>query len=223
MKPWALLALDLDGVLIEDDSSWARYHQLLGTTHDRERNMALFFSGNIDYEEWARMDAALWEGKDASALSGYLSSLRPRTGASQLVSRAHSLGVATMIISTGISAVAERAASMLGIAMVVANEVEVANGRITGRVRVRCGFDQKGLVLRQTARELRIPLECCACVGNDENDVWMFESVPFSVAFNPSSEKVARKATVVVCGQDLLKVSEILGRHFKSLRTCTES
>ena len=223
MKAWGLLALDLDGVLIEDDSSWGRYHELLGTSKERERNMALFLSGSIDYAAWAEMDAALWKGKDASAVQRYLSELRTTQGASQLVSQAHSLGVTTMIISTGISAVAERAAGMLGIGMVESNEVEIANGTVTGGVRVRCGFQEKGLVLRRAARNLRIPLGRCACVGNDENDVPMFEAVPFSVAFNPSSEKVARKATVVVRGRDLFEVARVLGSHFESLRSCTPS
>ncbi len=223
MKALALLALDLDGVLIEDDSSWGRYHELLGTSKERQRNMALFLSGRIDYERWARMDAGLWKGKDASAVQRFLSELRTREGASQLVSQAHSLGAATMIISTGISAVAERAAGMLGIGMVESNDVEIANGTITGRVRVRCGFEEKGLILRRAARKLGIPIAHCACVGNDENDVPMFEAVPFSVAFNPSSEKVARKATVVVRGRDLFEVSRVLGSHLTSLRSCTAS
>lgn len=221
MKAWGLLALDLDGVLIEDDSSWGLYHELLGTSKQRERNMALFLSGKTDYEGWARMDAGLWKGKDHSAVQSYLSRLRTTEGASQLVSQVHSLGVATMIISTGISAVAERAAGMLGIGMVESNEVEIANGTITGNVTVRCGFEEKGRVLCRKARSLGIPLANCACVGNDENDLPMFEAVPFSVAFNPSSEKVARKATVVVRGQDLLEVARVLSTHFRSLRSCT--
>jgi phosphoserine phosphatase len=167
------------------------------------------------------MDAGLWKGKDLSAVQRYLSELRTTEGAPQLVHQAHSLGVTTMIISTGILAVAERVAGMLGIGIVESNEVEMANGSITGRVTVRCGFEEKGFVLRRTARNMGIPMAHCACVGNDQNDLPMFEAVPFSVAFNPTSERVARKATVVVRGQDLLEVARVLSTHFKSLRSCT--
>lgn len=216
MRKPGLLALDLDGVLLKGDSSWGRYHQLLGTEKERKRTMELFFSKAIDYPTWARMDAELWKGMDSRPVQEYLCNLQVAPGAVELVSKMHSLGIISIMISTGISAVAEKVGEILGMDAVKANDVEVLDGRLTGKVRINCGFDEKGLVLRRMARGRAIPLERCACVGDDENDISMFEAVPFSLAYNPKSNEVARKASMVIKG-DLHQVRRVLIEHFKSL------
>jgi len=212
-----LLALDLDGVLLQDDSTWGLFHSIMGTDEGRTRNMRSFFSGSVDYVTWARMDAELWRGKDFSVVAGRLEDLSLTPGARELVSVIRSMGVSIAIISTGISAVAERVGRILGIGNIVANDVEIADGRITGKVRINCGFDEKGSVLKRLARDMGIPLESCASVGDDINDIPMFRVVPFSVAFNPKGEEVARSATVAVRADDLTPVLAVLRRHFEEL------
>ncbi len=218
MKRTGLLALDLDGVLLEGDSSWGVFHSLLGTMGpQRDRNMEMFFSGAIDYDTWARMDTALWRGKKVKPIRTYLANLQITEGARELIDEMHSGGVSSIIISTGISAVAERVGEIIGADLVRANEVEILNGRITGKVEVNCAFDQKGSILRQIARELAIPLANCACVGDHENDIPMFEVVPFSIAFNPKSKNVAEAATLIIRGSSLSGATRVLADHFGSI------
>ncbi len=223
MRGIGVLALDLDGVLLEEESSWARYHDLLGTQDGRERNMRSFMSGEIDYRTWATRDAGLWKGMNPSPVCRYLESLKTRTGSAEMVSDMRSLDVVTAIISTGIGAVARRAAEILHIDLVEANDVEILGSRISGRVKVKCGFREKGLVLRRIAGHAGIPLDRCACVGNDENDIPMFQTAGFSIAYNPTTEEVASHASVVVRGRDLEDVRSILRDHFAHLRSCTAS
>lgn len=210
-----LLALDLDGVLLEEGSSWEIFHRLLGTAGtERERNMELFFSGRIDYEEWAMLDAGLWTGMEIGPVDDYLANMDVSEGAHELVASMHELGVVTAIVSTGISRIARWVGTELGIDEVVSNDVEVTDGRITGRVKVRCPFYGKGSVVRALARRVGLPLSRSACVGDGENDLTMFDVVGFSVAHNPESNEVAARADRVVRG-GLRQTRDVLVEHFK--------
>jgi phosphoserine phosphatase len=108
-------------------------------------------------------------------------------------------------------------ANRLGIGLVKANEVEVVEDHITGEVRIDCGFHDKGSILRQIAGQMEIPLPRCASVGDDDNDISMFEAVPFSVAYNPKSSRVEDCATSIVRGRSLDPVRLSLLEHFRSL------
>jgi phosphoserine phosphatase len=221
MKPIGLMAIDLDGVLLKDDSSWEIFHRSLGTIGaKRDRNMEDFFSGEIDYLEWARRDTSMWEGMSIEPVHRYLGRMELNEGAEDLVKSLRVLGVLPVIISTGISEVVKRAGEILGIDIAESNHVEVLNGRITGRVDVRCGFDEKGFVVRRMAGEASIPLDRCAAIGDAENDISMFEAVPFSLAYNPKSSKVATAATKTVVGSDLFEARDVLVEHFSRFRKC---
>jgi phosphoserine phosphatase len=124
--------------------------------------------------------------------------------------------VMTAIVSTGISRIARKVGAELGIDEVISNDVEVAEGRITGSVKVRCPFYGKGSVVRALARRMAMPLSRSACVGDGENDITMFEVVGFSIAHNPVSQEVASRADLVLRGE-LHKTRDILIEHYRSL------
>lgn len=224
MIPRGMVALDLDGVLIRDESSWGIYHKAMGTTGgQRDINMRDFFSGKIDYGTWAMRDAALWKGRSIEPVRRALPQINLTEGALDLVEGLRSTGVLPVIISTGISEIANRAGDLLGIDTVVSNEVEVLDGKVTGRVRIHCGFGEKGSLVREMAERASIPIGRCAAVGDAENDLPMFRAVPLSIAFNPRSEEVARAATVVVRDRTLHRVREILVEHLGQVKRCIRS
>ena len=108
MIPRGMVALDLDGVLIRDDSSWGIYHRAMGTTGgQRDANMRDFFSGKIDYGTWALRDTAMWKGRSIEPVHRVLHELNLTEGALELVDRLRSIGVLPVIISTGISEIAD--------------------------------------------------------------------------------------------------------------------
>ena len=214
MRYSGLAALDMDGVLVPDPSTWERFHQILGTEEERERNMELFYRGEIDYETWARLDAYLWRQMSVKPVLGYLSRVPLVEGARQLVDEMHRLGVATAIVSTGIEMVAEEISRRLGMDFFVANRVIVRGGAFTGEVLVRCPFDGKGLALRRLGEDLKIPRGRWAAVGNDSNDVSMFKEAAFSVAFNPISEDAEKAASVSIRSETLHEVTDLLRQFF---------
>ncbi len=55
----------------------------------------------------------------------------------------------------------------------------------------------KGVVIERLSRYLTIPLECIAAIGDQPNDVLMFERAGLSIAMGNASEEVKRRATLV--------------------------
>ncbi len=219
LKSQGLLALDLDGVLLPNQSSWDAYHRILGTNEGRKRNMGLYFSGQIDYETWARMDAELWKGMDSKPIKEYLQRMDITPGANQLITDMREIAVEPIIISTGILSIAKTVGRALGIDTVIANEVEMKNGRITGNVRVNCGFEEKGRVLRRLGEARGIQPNRWACVGDDMNDLSMFKEAAYSVAFNPKSTELEGFASAVIRSKDLYPVRNLLKKYLTGLQT----
>lgn len=213
-----LVALDLDGVLLVEDSSWDVFHRTYGTAGpERDRHMELFYAGRIDYDTWARLDASMWRGLEISRVERRIPDLNLTEHAAELVREIHSIGVSTAILSTGLSQIANRIAAELEIQRVIANELEVVDGLMTGRVKIRCSFHEKGDVLRRLTEELSLPLERTACIGDAENDLTMFDTAGLAIAYNPSSAEVARRASLVVRGSSLRQAKRALVTHFSSL------
>ncbi len=55
----------------------------------------------------------------------------------------------------------------------------------------------KGFVIERLSRYLNIPLECIAAIGDQPNDVLMFQRCGLSIAMGNASEEVRRQATYV--------------------------
>ena len=55
---YRLAGFDLDGTLLEEDSSWAAIHRFFGTTRESQQSLKLYSEGKIDYKEFMRRDIA---------------------------------------------------------------------------------------------------------------------------------------------------------------------
>jgi 3-deoxy-D-manno-octulosonate 8-phosphate phosphatase KdsC-like HAD superfamily phosphatase len=57
----------------------------------------------------------------------------------------------------------------------------------------------------------KVKLDQCVYVGDDVNDIPVFERVGLSIAFNATKQKVIEAAKVVVKGNDLRKILPFIG------------
>ena len=91
-------------------------------------------------------------------------------------------------------------ADELGLDFVAANELEILDGRLTGRV-VGEIVDRPGkaVALARFAREADVPLEQCVAVGDGANDIDMLTTAGLGIAFNakPALREVADTALSV--------------------------
>lgn len=140
--------------------------------------------GRIDFSESFRRRVALLKGLDATVLERVAARLPLTEGAETLVSNLRALGFRTAILSGGFSYFAEHLQRILGFDYVYANELEIVDGRVTGRVTgpVVDGA-RKAELLREIARREGIRLEQTIAVGDGANDLPMLSEAGLGIAF----------------------------------------
>ena len=128
---------------------------------------------------------ALLEGVDASALDEVRASLEYTPGARTMVRTLKRLGYRFALVSGGFTAIIGPIAEELGIDYVAANELEVVDGRLTGRV-IGDVIDRAGKAeaLRRFAADAAIPIKNTVAIGDGANDLDMLAAAGLGVAFN---------------------------------------
>ena len=179
-----LIVMDVDSTLIQDeviDLLAAR----AGCADEVAKITESAMRGELDFAASLRERAALLAGLDASVLDEVRASLRLTPGARTLIRTLKRLGYKCGIVSGGFTAVIEPLADSLGIDYVAANTLEVADGKLTGRV-LEPIIDREGKTeaLRRFARAAGVPLSQTVAVGDGANDLGMIAAAGLGVAFN---------------------------------------
>ncbi|MCR6030975.1 phosphoserine phosphatase SerB [Nocardioides sp. zg-579] len=141
--------------------------------------------GEVDFEESLRARVALLEGVPATALDSVYDSLQLAPGARTMVRTLKRLGYRFAIVSGGFSQITDRLAADLGIHYARANELEILDGRLTGRV-VGEVVDRAGKAraLREFAADIGVPLDAVIAIGDGANDLDMLNAAGLGIAYN---------------------------------------
>jgi phosphoserine phosphatase len=141
--------------------------------------------GELDFAESLRARVAMLEGLPVSALDEVHRDLQLTRGARTLIRTLRRLGYRTAIVSGGFSQITDRLAEDLGLDHARANELEVEDGMLTGRI-VGDVIDRqaKAEFLREVARREGVPVAATVAIGDGANDLDMIEAAGLGVAFN---------------------------------------
>ena len=141
--------------------------------------------GELDFAESLRARVALLEGLDISVLDEVRGEIVLTPGARTLVRTLKRLGDTVALVSGGFLEIVGPVAAELDIDHVLANRLEVADGRLTGRVDGpivdRAG---KAAALRRFAAEAGLPLSRTVAIGDGANDLDMLAAAGLGIAFN---------------------------------------
>jgi phosphoserine phosphatase len=179
-----LIVMDVDSTLIQEEVI-----DLLavraGCADEVAKITESAMRGELDFAASLRERTALLAGLDASVLDAVRASLRLTPGARTLIRTLKRLGYKCGIVSGGFTAVIEPLAASLGIDYVAANTLEVADGKLTGRV-LEPVIDREGKTeaLRRFARTAGVPLSQTVAVGDGANDLGMIAAAGLGIAFN---------------------------------------
>lgn len=141
--------------------------------------------GELDFEESLRSRVALLEGVPASALHEVYDAIQLAPGARTMVRTLRRLGYRFAIVSGGFTQITDRLAVDLGIHFARANELEIADGRLTGRI-VGPVVDRAGkaAALREFAAEVGVDVASTIAIGDGANDLDMLAAAGLGIAYN---------------------------------------
>jgi phosphoserine phosphatase len=114
--------------------------------------------------------------------------LRLTPGARTFVRTLRRVGFHVGVVSGGFSFVTDRFEKELGLDFAAANELEIDDGVVTGRI-VGPILDRAGkaAALTRFAEQFGVPLSQTVAVGDGANDIDMLEAAGLGVAFNAKS------------------------------------
>ena len=140
--------------------------------------------GELDFKESFRRRVALLQGLSEDVLQTVAARLRMTEGAEELISTIRKLGYRTAILSGGFQYFGKMIQDRLGIDYVYANELEIVDGRVSGRVTGTIVDGQrKAELLESLAARENINLEQVVAVGDGANDLPMLSIAGLGIAF----------------------------------------
>ena len=194
-----LIVMDVDSTLIQGEViEMLAAHA--GCEAEVARVTEAAMRGELDFAESLRERVALLAGLDASCLDRVYDDLVLAPGARTMVRTLKRLGYRFAIVSGGFSQVTDRLAADLGIDFAAANELEIVDGRLTGRV-VGDIVDRAGkaAALRRFAVEAGVTEAATVAIGDGANDLDMLSAAGLGIAFNakPLVQQAAHTAVNV--------------------------
>ncbi len=191
-----LVVFDMDSTLIETEviDELARE---AGVGEEVGRVTEQAMRGELDFRESLTARVALLQGLDAGVLEKVGERLPLTEGAERLVHTLRSVGYRTAILSGGFRWFGEKLQRRLGIDYVYANQLEIKDGKVTGRV-VGDIIDgpRKAELLCEIADREGIRLEQVIAIGDGANDLPMLATAGLGIAFRakPIVRETARQS-----------------------------
>lgn len=150
--------------------------------------------GEMDFAESLHQRVATLAGLPAEVLDEVAEQLELTPGARTTIRTLRRLGFHCGVVSGGFRQVIDPLAHELMLDFVAANELEIVDGKLTGRV-VGEVIDRAGKAkaLRRFAEQAGVPMEQTVAVGDGANDIDMLNAAGLGVAFNakPALREVA--------------------------------
>jgi phosphoserine phosphatase len=179
-----LIVMDVDSTLVQGEViEMLAAHA--GCEPEVARVTEAAMRGELDFEESLRSRVALLEGVEAGCLDAVYEALQLAPGARTLVRTLSRLGYRFAVVSGGFSQITDRLSADLGIHFSRANELEIVDGRLTGRI-VGEVVDRAGKAeaLRQFAAEAGVPQQAVIAIGDGANDLDMLNAAGLGIAYN---------------------------------------
>ncbi|MDH5404296.1 MAG: HAD family phosphatase [Candidatus Heimdallarchaeota archaeon] len=201
--------IDVDGTITDDLPSWEKIHQYFDTIDGMKLNSDKFWSGEFDYHTWAIKDIALWIGKPFNQIRSALLPPKLLDGAREGIQTLKTKGYDVFLISGGIDIFVKEVEKLVGADGSFGNSIGHDNNGIIDGTYTEF-VNTKTEIINELVQQHNYDLTQCGAIGDNVNDIEMFNSVGFALAVNTNKEKVISAA------QDTFKSKSFLEivRHF---------
>lgn len=201
------MVFDVDSTLIEDEVI-----ELLADVAGKRTEVAAVteraMAGELDFASSLIERVATLRGLPESVFDDVLSRIRITKGAQEVIRVIQSNGGKVGAVSGGFTQLLEPLSKTLNLDYSRANLLEVIDGELTGRVIGKI-VDREGKAEALSEWSADSGLVQTVAVGDGANDLGMMARAELSVAFN-AKPIVREQADVVIEGNDLMKLAEVL-------------
>ena len=216
-KVSGLLVMDVDGTLIRQEGI-DLLAQAAGVGEEVAEITEGAMNGDLDFATSLQARVELLKGFETSTFPKILEQIDLTTGANAFIKELHRRGYKVGLVSGGFHELIDPIAQSLGIDLVQANRLELADGRLTGKVLGEIVTPKKKKeTLLTWAREYHVEASQTIAIGDGANDLPMIEAAGIGIAFM-AKPIVSRLAPYRIETRDLRLVLEILDKHGKEKR-----
>ncbi len=165
--------------------------------------------GELDFSESLIARVALLKGLREEALQEvYDHTLQLTPGAQTLIETAQKHGAQTVLVSGGFTFFTEKLKARLNLTATYANQLEIIDGRLTGKViGPIIDAQAKADILKRYQQQLGLEAKQVLAMGDGANDIPMLQAAGFSVAYH-AKPKTKAFANIHV---DHLDLASVLG------------
>jgi len=177
-----VVAMDMDSTLITIECI-DEIADMLGLKPQVASITERAMRGEIDFRASLAQRVALLEGLPLSALERvYTERLRLSPGAEQMLARFGAAGAKSLLVSGGFTFFTDRLKARLALDHTLSNVLEVADGKLTGRV---AGAIVDAEAKAQALRDQRagLPAGISVAIGDGANDLPLFGAADVSIAY----------------------------------------
>ena len=204
-----LCVMDVDGTLILEEVI-----DLLGREAGCEEEIAQLTSqamrGELDFERSLRDRVSFLEGLPISVFDTVFKSIQLTPNAQEFISILQKNGILVGLVSGGFTPIVARLAKSLDIAYFSANQLEVKDDHLTGKlVGQIISPEVKKETLEQWRKELKLSKERTIAIGDGVNDLLMLKSAGLGIAFC-AKEVLKKEIPYHVDKRDFLEVLPLI-------------
>lgn len=211
LDEFKLVAMDMDSTLITIECI-DEIADMQGLKPQVAEITEAAMRGELDFSESLKRRVALLEGLEASALERvYEERLRLSPGAEEMLKAVQAAGLKTLLVSGGFTYFTERLKPRLGLDYTRANELEIVDGKLTGRVLGEIvDADVKKQTVEHVCAAMGIRPDQAIVMGDGANDLKMMSVAGMSVAFR-AKPVVREQASVALNFVGLDGILHLLG------------
>jgi phosphoserine phosphatase len=179
MKPrFKVASFDMDGTVLEHNSSWVAIHKAFGTEALGEASLKLYTEGKIDYREFMRRDITAWpRGVKRAQIEEILAGYRVRREAPEVMEELRRMGMKTALVTSGIDILARAVARDLKMDYFVANGLKFdSDGVLLSSGVGRVDPTRKDVAYRRLLRRVGVHPKQTIAVGDTTYDLAFLKS-----------------------------------------------
>ncbi len=205
-----LIVFDMDSTLVDAEiiDEIAKY---AGVEEEVKKITEKAMRGEIDFKTALIERVKLLKGLPVEVLEKIYRNIKLTEGAKELIQALKKAGYKVAVVSGGFTYFTDRLKEELGLDYAFGNELEIENGKLTGRIKGRIiDAEEKARIIEEIAKREGISKENVVAVGDGANDRIMIENAGLGIAFN-AKDVLKEVADGTLSKENLIGLACVLG------------